>query len=123
MRLLLDTHILVWIVLNDLRLSAAQRNVIADPENQLLLSPVVTYEIAHLQQNGRIPLSESIDQLQQLVGFELIDLPQGIWRAVADLPDIHRDPLDQLLIAHAQIGGMTLVTANADIRRYPVPFF
>ncbi len=122
MQLLLDTHILVWIVLDDPRLSEAQRRLLEDPENRLLLSPVVTYEITHLQRAGRIPLSESIDRLQQLVGFELIDIPQDIWRAVAELPDIHRDPLDRLLIAHALTEGMTLVTADDNIRRYPVPF-
>jgi PIN domain nuclease of toxin-antitoxin system len=52
----------------------------------------------------------------------LIDLPQDIWRVVGDLPDIHRDPLDRLLIAHALTEGMTLVTADTNIRRYPVPF-
>ena len=122
MRLLLDTHILVWIVLNDARLSDAQRRVLADPENQLFLNPVVTYEISHLQRARRIPLREPIDRLQQLVGFALIDMPQNIWRVVAGLPDIHRDPLDRLLIAHALTEGMTLITADAHIRRYPVPF-
>lgn len=121
MRLLLDTHILVWIVLNDARLNDAQRRILEEPENQLFLSPVVTYEITHLQRANRIPLRESIDRLQQLVGFSLIDIPQDIWRVVSDLPDIHRDPLDRLLIAHALTEEMTLITADANIRRYPVP--
>jgi len=122
MRLLLDTHILVWIVLNDARLSDAQRRLIEDPDNPVFVNPVVTYELTQLQKTKRIPLRESIDRLQQLVGFTLIDLPQDIWRAVMDLPDIHRDPLDRLLIAHALTDEMTLVTADANIRRYPVPF-
>jgi PIN domain nuclease of toxin-antitoxin system len=121
MRLLLDTHILIWLVLNDRRLSAKQRDAIADPDNALLISPVVAYELAHLQITGRIPLQEPVDRLQELVGFQLIALPPETWRSVAGLPDIHRDPIDRLLIAHALCSESSLVTADANIRRYPVP--
>jgi PIN domain nuclease of toxin-antitoxin system len=115
----LDTHILVWIVLNDRRLSAAQRVALEDPENAMLVSPVVAYELTHLQKSGRIPLREPIDRLQELTGFELVDLPSRIWQAVADLPDIHRDPLDRLLVAHAICEGWSLLSADTNIRRYP----
>lgn len=122
MRLLIDTHILVWIVLDDPRLTAAQRNALSDPENDLVLSAINAYELAHLQTLGRIPIDETIGRLRELVGFELADLPAGVWSYVKDLPDIHRDPLDRLLIAHALASGMTIVTADAAIRRYPVAF-
>ena len=121
MRLLIDTHILVWIVLNDRRLTAAQRNALSDPENDIVLSAVNAYELAHLQQLRRIPIEESIEVLQELVGFELADLPSDVWRHAEELPDIHRDPLDRLLVAHALSDGMTVVTADESIRRYPVP--
>ena len=120
MQLLLDTHIIVWIVLNDSRLSDAQRRALEDPENAILVSPVTAYELTQLQKTRRIPLSEPIDRLGDLIGFALVDLPQDIWRVVTDLPDIHRDPVDRMLIAHALSEGMTLVTADANIRRYPV---
>lgn len=120
MRLLLDTHIIVWIVLNDSRLSGAQRRALEDPENAMLVSPVTAYELTQLQKTNRIPLSEPIDRLGELIGFALVDLPQDMWRMVTALPDIHRDPVDRMLIAHALSAGMTLVTANANIRRYPV---
>lgn len=121
MRLLIDTHILVWIVLNDRRLTAAQRNALSDAENDIVLSAVNAYELAHLQQLRRIPIEESIEVLQELVGFELADLPSDVWRHAEELPDIHRDPLDRLLVAHALSGGMTVVTADECIKRYPVP--
>ena len=121
MRLLLDTHILLWLVLNDRRLPAAQRATLGDPDNAMIVSPVVAYELTHLQRTRRIPLSEPIDRLQQLTGFELVDLPRDAWRSVADLPDIHRDPIDRLLVSHALCEEMAIVTADANIRRYPVP--
>ena len=120
MRLLLDTHIIVWIVLNDKRLSAQQREALGDGDNEILVNPVVAYEITHLQQTGRLPLREPINRLQELIGFDMIDLPQRIWQAVEHLPDIHRDPVDRMLIAHALTEGMALITADANIRRYPV---
>ena len=120
MRLLIDTHILVWIVMNDGRLSEAQRTALGDPANSIVVSSVVAYELTQLQITHRIPISESIERLQQLVGFETSDLPFDCWRVVAVLPDIHRDPIDRLLIAHAVFAGMTLVTADAKIRRYPI---
>lgn len=120
MRLLIDTHILVWIVLNDRRLSEEQRAALSDPVNLIVVSPVVAYELSQLQATRRIPLSESIERLQELVGFETADLPFDCWRVVGALPDIHRDPIDRLLIAHAMATEMTLVSADASIRRYPV---
>lgn len=121
MRLLLDTHILVWLVLNDRRLSGVQRDVLGDPVNAMIISPVVAYELTHLQRTRRIPLTEPIDRLQELTGFELVDLPGEVWRATSELPDIHRDPIDRLLVSHALCDEMTIVTADANIRRYSVP--
>lgn len=120
MRLLLDTHIIIWTVLGDRRLSVAQRSAIESPGNALLVSPVVAYELTHLQVTGRLPLDEPIDRLQQLIGFELVDLPYDCWRKVKQIPDIHRDPIDRLLIAHALSRDMRIITADANIRRYPV---
>jgi PIN domain nuclease of toxin-antitoxin system len=119
-RLLLDTHVLIWLVLNDPRLSAIQRDALGDPDNVMIVSPVVAYELTHLQRTKRIPLSEPIDRLQELTGFELADLPSASWRSAAALPDIHRDPIDRLLVSHALCEEMTVVTADANIRRYPV---
>lgn len=120
MRLLIDTHILIWLVRNDPRLTGPQRDALADPDNAIMVSPVVAYELTNLQLTKRIPITETIGHLQDLVGFELPDLPSDTWKHVAELPDIHRDPIDRMLIAHAVAGGMTLVTADAMIRRYPV---
>jgi PIN domain nuclease of toxin-antitoxin system len=120
MRLLLDTHIIVWIVLNDERLLKKQRELIADSNNELLVSPVVAYKFTDLQQRGRLPMTVPIKVLRDLVGFELTDIPANIWQYVVELPDIHRDPIDRMLIAHALAEGMTLVTADSNIKRYPV---
>lgn len=121
MKLLIDTHIIIWFVLDDKRLSNGQREALLDPNSQLLLSPVVAYEFTQLQATGRSPVDEPIDRLRGLLGMTAVDLPSDCWRMVVDLPDIHRDPVDRMLIAHALIGGFTLVTADRNIRSYAVP--
>jgi PIN domain nuclease of toxin-antitoxin system len=119
--LLLDTHILVWTVARDRRLTTAQRAAIEDPEHALLVSAVVAYELTHLQAAGRIPIPEPLSAMQDLIGFEIVDLPGQCWQEVASLPTIHGDPIDRMLVAHARIAGATIVTADRAIKRYPVP--
>lgn len=121
MRLLLDTHILVWIATRDRKLTAPQRQALADARHALCVSAVTAYEFTHLQNDRRLPLVEPFSAVQSLIGFELMDVPGSIWEITAGLPLIHRDPVDRMLVAHALAGGMTIVTADANIRRYPVP--
>lgn len=82
---------------------------------------MVAYEFTHLQRDRRIAVEEPFTSLQELLGFELVDLPANIWRVVETLPLIHRDPVDRMLVAHALAADMTLVTADRSIRKYPVP--
>jgi PIN domain nuclease of toxin-antitoxin system len=120
--LLLDTHIIVWMATGDPRLKLVDRTVLKDPSFRLCVSSVVAFELTDLQQRGRIAMIEPLDFLQANMGFDLIDFPASAWRIASTLPDIHRDPVDRMLIAHAMAENMTLVTADANIRRYPVPY-
>lgn len=122
MDLLLDTHIIIWWSLDDPRLSTAQRQAILDPANALYVSSVVGYEFTQLQRTHRVPVRDTLSIIQSEIGFDLLDLPAECWRMVNDLPDIHHDPIDRMLIAHALVGSLTLITADANIRRYEVPF-
>lgn len=65
---------------------------------------------------------EKLDFLQKHMEFSVLDLPSECWTRAAALPQIHKDPVDRMLVAHALVGGMTLATADANIRRYPVPW-
>lgn len=120
MRLLLDTQILVWVPLDDRRVSGAAAEAIRSPGNSLHVSAAAGFEFADLQMRKRFPVSESIDFLAHLMDFSLLDFPAEAWRVVESLPDIHRDPVDRMLIAHAIVGDFTLITADATMRRYPV---
>lgn len=121
MRLLLDTQIMVWMVNGDRRLRAEWIAAISSETASLHVSPVVAFEYTDLQQRGRIPTNEPLDELIERFELEIEDVPANCWRRATELPPIHRDPVDRMLVAHALAGGFTLATADANIRKYPVP--
>jgi PIN domain nuclease of toxin-antitoxin system len=118
--LLLDTQILVWMVNGDSRLRQIWQDAIAAPDNDLYVSAVVAFEFTDLQQRKRLPVDETIAEL--VSRFELIvePLPASCWELLLDLPAIHRDPVDRMLVTHAMAKDMALLTADTNIRRYPV---
>ena len=120
MALLLDTHILVWIANGDKRLSAAALDAIMDPDNPLFLSAVNAWEYADLEQRGRFEGSGPLEPLLETLDIQTLDLPASVWTATATLPNIHRDPIDRMMIAHAQSLDIILVSADKNVRKYPV---
>jgi PIN domain nuclease of toxin-antitoxin system len=119
-RLLLDTQLLVWVPTGDPRVSAAAREAMLDPDNELFTSAIAAFELADLQRRGRIAMSESLDTFAGALGLSVLDFPGEAWMACSRLPDIHRDPIDRMMIAHAMVGDLTLVTADETMRSYPV---
>lgn len=120
MDLLVDTHALAWMASGDRRLGRALIAALADPDTRLFVSAVTAYEYADLQARGRLPDAVDIAALQAAFGLHLLDYPAALWQVAADLPDIHRDPVDRMTVAHARALALTLVTADRTIRRYPV---
>lgn len=122
MRALLDTHVFLWAIAADERLSERAREVIEDGANEIMFSAASAYEIAWKAARGRLQLPESpetfvLDRLDRL-GFE--PLPVSVRHAVraAALPHHHADPWDRLLVAQAGDEGIPLITADAMIARY-----
>jgi PIN domain nuclease of toxin-antitoxin system len=106
----------------DKRLRAEWVEAIVSPENSLHVSAVVAFELLRppvAPENCHRRTDLGIDGAVRLRGGSL---PADAWRLAARLPPIHRDPVDRRLIAHALMKGMTLLTADANIRHYPVPF-
>ncbi len=121
MRLLLDTQILVWLVIGDRRLRPEVLRALQDPDASLHVSAVVAYEYADLQRRKRFPVDEPLGELVKRFDLSIEGYPANCWQQAAELPHIHRDPVDRMMVAHALEEGMTIVTADANIRRYPVP--
>lgn len=120
MKLLLDTQILVWLLNGDSRLRPEWLEAFAAPDTILCVSAVTAWEYSDLRTRGRLPVDEDIADLQALFGLHLLDFPLECWMLSAELPDIHRDPVDRMLLAHALVLDVHVVTADEMMRRYPV---
>ena len=124
MRALLDTHTFLWWNLNDPALSDAAREFIGDGRNEIYLSAASTWEIAIKAAKGRLLLPEKPDHFiaerMQLHRFSALPIAISHSVRVYDLPPIHADPFDRLLIAQSQLEGIPILTADSDIKRYQV---
>jgi PIN domain nuclease of toxin-antitoxin system len=122
MNLSLDTHVLLWALSAPERLSAVARNAIEDPANIVFVSAAVAWEIEVKAALGK--LRAPSDLLQQLTAANFQELPITIAHALAlnELPNLHRDPFDRIMLAQAKAAGLTFVTADPEVLRYPATF-
>lgn len=123
MRLLLDTHVFLWLLAEPERLGS-QIALLEDPGNQLLLSAASSWEIAIKSQLGRLSLPDDpkryVPERMRAIGAEPLAVQHTHALAVVDLPQLHRDPFDRLLVAQAIDLKLRIVTADEQIRRYEV---
>ena len=123
-RLLLDTHIWLWMVTAPDRLSAAARRLVVPMDNELILSAVSPWEVAIKYATGKLRFSAPIQTLipEWMAQAGVIPLPINHRHAtqVASLPLHHADPFDRLLIAQAQVEQLTVLTTDPDFDRYDV---
>ena len=119
-RLLLDTHTFLWWMSDDPRLSQEARDQIATPESLVAISAAVAWEISIKSARGKLKPAEDLEAQVDEQGFT--PLPIRIVHALraGALPPLHRDPFDRMLVAQAQIEGMTIVTRDKNIPRYDV---
>ena len=126
MRLLLDTHILLWYVLDDPQLSATARALILDPANEILISPASYWEIAIKVSIGKLALHSPFEDFLDLCliryGFAILPVEPRHAARVAGLPFYagHKDPFDRLLVAQALADGLTLVSVDAKLDQHAV---
>lgn len=123
MRLLLDTHVLVWVLTDDARLSTAARELLADPAHEAWVSAASVWEIAIKAQLARPSFPFRVDDLEtavELSGFRTLDI--GIRHALATshIATPHADPFDRLLLAQCEVETMRLLTADRALARMPV---
>ncbi len=124
MRLLLDTHILLWTIADSRRLSRAAHTLIGGSDNQLTFSSVSLWEIAVKAEQGRADFRIDVSSLRRsLFDNAYAELPVTGAHAAAlgSLPLIHRDPFDRMLVAQAAVEGLTLLTSDPTVAKYPGP--
>ena len=120
MRLLLDTHVLLW-VLSGQRIAAEARQAIAEPSNDVLLSAASVWEMSIKIELGRLELPKGWMAEVHRQSIELLPVTAEHALSVRDLPPLHRDPFDRMLVAQALREGLTLVTRDAQVQAYEVP--
>lgn len=124
MKLLLDTHLLIWAAGFPERMSADARELIADTGNELFFSAASLWEIAIKSTLGREDFTVDARLLRRgLLDNDYSELPVSSEHAVAieGLPPIHKDPFDRLLVAQSMVEGITLLTADEIVSQYPGP--
>ncbi len=124
MKLLLDTHVLLWAAGSPAQLPPDARAMLEDPDNELLFSAASLWEIAIKRSLGRADFQVDARVLRRgLLDNGYLELPITSEHTVFidSLPPIHKDPFDRILIAQATVEGITLLTADALIAQYPGP--
>jgi PIN domain nuclease of toxin-antitoxin system len=118
--LLIDTQALVWVASMPRRLTQSVRAAIDDGDSRWFVSAVTAYEYSDLNARGRFELDLPLQPILLSLSATVLDYPAQAWLIAECLPPLHRDPVDRMLVAHAIHAGLTLVTADATIRAYPV---
>jgi PIN domain nuclease of toxin-antitoxin system len=124
MKLLLDTHVLLWAAGQPERLPAAARTLLDDPRNVPVFSSASLWEIAIKSGLGRDDFQVDARLLRRgLLDNGYLELPITSEHAVAidGLPPIHKDPFDRLLVAQSMVEGITLLTSDPLVAQYPAP--
>ena len=124
MKLLLDTHAFLWMILGDSRMSDSLRDILRSEDHSVWLSAISIWEIVLKQSQGRLvlpgPGAGYAAGYRRLHQISTLPLEETTAQHLAQLPAVHRDPFDRMLICQAIEHDMTLVTIDEHIRRYPI---
>jgi len=124
MKLLLDTHLLLWAAGEPERLSKPARRLIDDPDNELLFSAASLWEVAIKRRLGREDFKVDARLLRRGLldnGYSELPIISDHVVATESLPLLHRDPFDRILVAQATVEGVTLLTIDSLVSQYAGP--
>ena len=124
MKLLLDSHALLWYLLNDDRLPRAMKDALEDPANKVAISVASQWELMLKAVAGRLHLPDAPERFLIEAppdeGLRVLHIQPRHVQVLAELPQIHGDPFDRILVAQALVEDLDLVTGDETLRRYPV---
>ncbi|GHU06618.1 twitching motility protein PilT [Betaproteobacteria bacterium] len=124
MKFLLDTHLLIWAVTEDRRLSVRALDLITDTRNEIFFSVLSLWEIAIKRGQNRADFLYEPRAVRRALldnGYQELPILSQHVVDIDNLPPIHKDPFDRLLIAQAMAEGITLLTADATVAQYSGP--
>ena len=120
MNLLLDTHVLLWALASPERLGDETRRALESPANTVFASAVSAWEIEIKRNLGKLRAPTDLEAEARVVRVTELPLRFAHVRALARLPNLHRDPFDRMLVAQAVADDLTLVTHDRRLLDYPV---
>ncbi len=124
MKLLLDTHLLLWAAGEPKRLSRQARALIEKADNELLFSAASLWEVAIKRGLGRDDFQVDVRLLRRGLldnGYSELPIVSDHVVATESLPPLHKDPFDRILVAQATVEGITLLTVDSQVAQYPGP--
>jgi PIN domain nuclease of toxin-antitoxin system len=120
LRLLLDTHVIVWALEDPDRLAAGTRTAIETEENEVFVSVVSPWELAIKGPREGLRLRDDLEAEVDRRGFDLLPVHFRHTEPIGSMPYHHRDPFDRMLVAQAIIDGLTIVTSDSKMTDYQV---
>ena len=120
MKVLLDTHMVLWWLADDRRLSTKARRFIADPGNTVIVSAATAWEVALKQALGKLRVEGEFERAVEEQGFDLLPVRFAHAAELRQLPSIHRDPFDRMLVAQAARVGAFIVSRDRAFLAYGV---
>jgi len=121
MRILLDTHILIWWMQNNPKLSKKAQQLLADPANLIFISAASIWELRIKQSLGRIDLPAKFDSSLHQLSFEELSVSIAHTEELRRLPRLHSDPFDRMLLAQARAEKLSLLSADTQLIAYGYP--
>ena len=123
MRLILDTHALLWWLTDHPRLSQPARDAVADATNEVLASPASGYEIANKERLGKLPhgIAQDLWPALRTARIRVLSLTLEHMVVAGALPGPHRDPWDRLIMAQARVDQLVVVSLDPVFRDYGCP--
>ena len=123
MGFLLDTHVLLWWLANDPKLSADVRETIRNPVNDSFVSAATIWEIAIKTSLGKLKQPDDLLTVLRDNRFQVLDISAEHCLNVGSLPWHHKDPFDRMLISQALVEGLAIITVDNKFKLYDVPLF
>ena len=122
MRLLLDTHTLLWWLDGGKALTSEARSAIANPENEIFVSVASAWEIVLKKSIGKLRAPENLEEELQVHEFTKLPILFSHISELEKLPWIHKDPFDRILLAQSVVESLSIVTRDPHILSYPFAF-
>jgi len=120
MNYLLDTHVILWWLTEPKNIAVKARKIISDKEENIFISSASCWEMAIKKGVGRLKFPSNLLEIITAEGFNIIPINAIESLSVADLPLIHHDPFDRMLVMQAKLNDMILITRDETIMKYPV---